>query len=382
MDSNKENKKESSSKKCSAKQSSNAATCAIHNDLKKVVESNKPESKDKKEQQPKKDEKKHSSKKQAEPARQEQQQAKSTDSKTKTEFKSKTEAKSTQAKTKPAAASKTTGATSGKQQQPDEAKNVKSDTLIKMLMSKLEKSAASHATAASPNPHKKPHHKKNKEQIVVPERLKYSKEFLIRVRTDRAHFIKSIYPDIFKAYSYCMSGNAWDPEKYFDIVQFAGDYEKASKKTYVKPHQPQYNHHHQQNKYPNMNQSANKKYVNKNYSPAKYERQHEVPVSAKNEIMAMMNGGQYQQPQQQQQQRIGHKSQTGENVDGRALLSMLKKNQQGPSGSDDLATVLDFLAKNKQHDQTDFLQNLLSKLVVEISNLSISDKLLGIRISF
>ena len=55
----------------------------------------------------------------------------------------------------------------------------------------------------------------------------YTREFLHQIRQERADFIDKILPDIFKAYCYCMKGKLWDPEKYFDIVQFPGeDFEK------------------------------------------------------------------------------------------------------------------------------------------------------------
>lgn len=96
-----------------------------------------------------------------------------------------------------------------------------------------------------------------------PGRYRYTKEFLTQVKVERAEFIDNIYPDIFKAYCYCMNGKYWDPEKYFDIIQYSGEYERIA-------HQP--NLHHQStstfknfnnNKLNNnsqkLNNSANKK---------------------------------------------------------------------------------------------------------------------------
>jgi hypothetical protein len=62
----------------------------------------------------------------------------------------------------------------------------------------------------------------------APRQHRYSKEFLNKVKDERADFISKICPDIFKAYCYCMTGKYWDPEKYFDIVQYSGDYEKIA----------------------------------------------------------------------------------------------------------------------------------------------------------
>lgn len=59
-------------------------------------------------------------------------------------------------------------------------------------------------------------------------RYKYSKEFLMQIRDQRADFIDEIHPDIFKAYCYCMNGKYWDPEKYFDIIQFPGEYDRIA----------------------------------------------------------------------------------------------------------------------------------------------------------
>lgn len=62
---------------------------------------------------------------------------------------------------------------------------------------------------------------------------RYTKDFLQKIREERAKFIEQIYPDIFKAYCYCMNGKYWNPEKYFDVVQyqFPGDFDKIKKNT-------------------------------------------------------------------------------------------------------------------------------------------------------
>lgn len=88
--------------------------------------------------------------------------------------------------------------------------------------------------------------KNSNDKNSMNKRYRYSKEFLMQIRQQRAAFVDQIYPDIFKAYSYCMTGNCWDPEKYFDIIQFQGKYDdvntiQQSKKQYptsnVKAHQ-------------------------------------------------------------------------------------------------------------------------------------------------
>jgi len=63
-------------------------------------------------------------------------------------------------------------------------------------------------------------------------RYRYNKEFLVQIKEQRAAFIDQIYPDIFKAYCYCMNGKFWDPEKYFDIVQFPGEFDRIPSNRY------------------------------------------------------------------------------------------------------------------------------------------------------
>lgn len=86
-------------------------------------------------------------------------------------------------------------------------------------------------------------------------RYKYSKEFLTQIRDQRAGFIDEIYPDIFKAYCYCMNGKYWDPEKYFDIIQFPGEYDR------IPSNRNSYN-----NRSASYNNKSNSKY-NKKYTP-------------------------------------------------------------------------------------------------------------------
>lgn len=86
-------------------------------------------------------------------------------------------------------------------------------------------------------------------------RYKYSKEFLNQINEQRSEFIDQIYPDIFKAYCYCMNGKYWDPEKYFDIIQFPGEFEKI----------PNRNNNTSRN-YNSNNNNNNNSYNNNSYS--------------------------------------------------------------------------------------------------------------------
>lgn len=90
-------------------------------------------------------------------------------------------------------------------------------------------------------------------------RYKYNKEFLMQIREQRAAFIDQIHPDIFKAYCYCMNGKYWDPEKYFDIVQFPGEYDR------IKSNRSNNNYNRSQSYNNNNNKvNTNNKYNKKN----------------------------------------------------------------------------------------------------------------------
>lgn len=54
-------------------------------------------------------------------------------------------------------------------------------------------------------------------------KLRYSREFLNQIREKRSGLIKTILPDTFKVYCSCMSGKHWDPEKYFDMVNYGAE---------------------------------------------------------------------------------------------------------------------------------------------------------------
>lgn len=98
--------------------------------------------------------------------------------------------------------------------------------LIKMMMLMVDKDQTKKANKSF-----KKKNEVNKEPSLIDlvkqdGRYKYNKEFLMQIREQRASFIDQILPDIFKAYCYCMNGKYWDPEKYFDIVQFPGEYDR------------------------------------------------------------------------------------------------------------------------------------------------------------
>lgn len=98
--------------------------------------------------------------------------------------------------------------------------------LIKMMMLMVDKDQ----TKKNDKSFKKKHEKAQEPSLIdlvkQDGRYKYNKEFLMQIREQRASFIDQILPDIFKAYCYCMNGKYWDPEKYFDIVQFPGEFDR------------------------------------------------------------------------------------------------------------------------------------------------------------
>jgi len=69
---------------------------------------------------------------------------------------------------------------------------------------------------------------KQRQQLLSGGKHRYEKEFLLEIRNQRAQFISQIYPELFKAYCYCSNGKYWDPEKYFDVVQFPGEHDRAA----------------------------------------------------------------------------------------------------------------------------------------------------------
>lgn len=58
-------------------------------------------------------------------------------------------------------------------------------------------------------------------------RYRYTKEFLNQINEQRSEFIDQIYPEIFRVYCSCMKGKYWDPEQYFDIIQFPDEFDRS-----------------------------------------------------------------------------------------------------------------------------------------------------------
>jgi len=184
---------------------SNASTSSIHNDLKMILE----ESKDNKKASGKENKKLNKSKDKPKPQRTKKDHNKSKDT-SNTSFNSTTETSSSM--------TVETGNLSPISKTNDL-------NLIKMMMLMVEN-----------NKNGKPINKQMQlERTEEPSlielakqdgRYKYKKEFLMQIREKRAAFIDQIHPDIFKAYCYCMNGKYWDPEKYFDIISFPGDYDR------------------------------------------------------------------------------------------------------------------------------------------------------------
>jgi hypothetical protein len=126
-------------------------------------------------------------------------------------------------------------------------------------------------------------------------KYRYSKDFLNQIRDERAGFIETIYPDIFKAYCYCMNGNHWDPEKYFDIVQYPGEYEKIEQNNY-KSNKTSNNYYKSNNNSNNNNnqqqQMRNNKYHVNNMKPHTNNKQ-----SVNDMLLSMENNDNVDSPQ-------------------------------------------------------------------------------------
>lgn len=131
--------------------------------------------------------------------------------------------------------------------------------LIKMMMLMVDQNNTKKVNKTTRNKHLEAERVEEPSLIDLAKqngRYKYSREFLMEIKDQRSKFIDQIQPEIFKAYCYCMNGKYWDPETYFDIVQFPGDYEKI---------QANRNNNYRSNMY---NKSAGSKYTkNSKYTP-------------------------------------------------------------------------------------------------------------------
>ena len=279
--------------------------------------------------------------------------------------------KSAQAKSKSSG-----GKTMSSEATAEQAKtaNVKSEVnLIKLLAKKIdEKKEPSSSTRGSKHQPKssqtKPAVVKTKPPVdnvappaAAPERLKYSREFLFKIRDERDHFISQISPDVFKAYAYCMSGKYWNPEIYFDIVQYDGAYDKLpSKKTtaYAGNNNHNNNINQLQYKYFNNNANANRKYqnnANKNQSPPDLQ----VPRNSPKGVSEPST--QQQQQKQQQSDIMALLSGSGNmhaNPD-QVLLGMLKYS----TGQSQMCHGLDNYLSSSSYKkpQPSSIENILSK---------------------
>jgi hypothetical protein len=179
---------------------------------------------------------------------------------------------------------------------------------------------------------KQPQQQHQQQQQQQPRQHRYSKEFLLKVKDERAAFIAAnICPDIFKAYCYCMTGKHWDPEKYFDIVQNLANPLFSEKPAAVR-NKPRPNF-----VQPKRNFTAN----NNNTKP--YNR-------ANNQY------------QQQHQQNI----QKSTDMD-KALLNLLKKNDK-PANNTSPATVPVTAAASLQKQDGVALMEILNKKHTNIIN--------------
>jgi hypothetical protein len=167
---------------------------------------------------------------------------------------------------------------------------------------------------------------------------RYGKDFLMNIKEKKSSLIDNIYPDIFKAYCYCTSGKYWDPEKYFDIVQYPGEYDRAQKV--------------EQNKQRNQMQNRQKRYANQPQHQQQHQQiQHRGPKTN------------YKQHQNDKK----HISNTSlENTERRKssaqadkiLLSLIKKSSDKDSKSEE--NLLNMLQKpHQEHSDKKILQELL-----------------------
>lgn len=183
----------------------------------------------------------------------------------------------------------------------------------------------------------------NLETSSTKRNYRYSKEFLTKIREERAAFIDEIYPDIFKAYCYCMNGKYWCPEKYFDVLQyqFPNDFDKIRK----------------QKKYSSMitnnqNQRKSLNYRNNNNNNMRKMNKNRA-VSTSGTTMAS------------ESQEVKQKSNSSLNI---ASI----ENQQMKSDAD---RILMDLIKPKSQEATNSCENLIDKLLPKSPSKNILDML-------
>lgn len=198
-------------------------------------------------------------------------------------------------------------------------------------------------------------------------RYRYTKEFLNQINEQRAEFIDQIYPDIFKAYCYCMNGKYWDPEKYFDIIQFPGEYDKIPNKNNrsynnnnnsnnnTSGYQQKQHYHQQQNQQQRRRNTSTSNYNKSNLltpstsvlSTADSPQPLQVPKNSPKLV------GQQDQPQQQHRLNMSANSQKNNKENKKRLnniLSTLGVDSQSVK-SNDADKILLNLIKNKEPQQ-------------------------------
>jgi hypothetical protein len=136
--------------------------------------------------------------------------------------------------------------------------NNSSVNLVKIMMKMIENNKLTNSQEKLPT-------QPSLETVLNSQKSKYryTREVLHQIRNERAELINKIMPDIFKAYCYCVNGKLWDPEKYFDIVQFPGeDFEKLQRQK----QQQQNSFNNNKNRYNNRSGSSFHKGANANGS--------------------------------------------------------------------------------------------------------------------
>jgi len=192
-------------------------------------------------------------------------------------------------------------------------------------------------------------------------RYKYSKEFLTQIREQRASFIDQIQPEVFKAYCYCMSGKYWDPEKYFDIVQFPGEFNKSN---YTRT-----NSYNRSNSYKQANNKYPKKYTpNTTFNNKNNNSYNSNSRSMGTTPVAISHYQQDESPQPLQVPKNSPKFDVKSNKD--KILESLGLNMNKPNLDADKILLGLIKKENSQLDQTSSnLMNILNNKQTPTSNI-------------
>jgi len=151
-------------------------------------------------------------------------------------------------------------------------------------------------------------------------KYRYTKDFLKQIKHERVNLIENIcYPDIFRTFCGCVNGKQWDPERYFDMIQYPDNIHGEKQKM---------NYHNNNKSNRKYNNSHQKGMLSMDSSAVESPQPLQVPKNS---------------PKSAQSIKTSKKSNKKEENPDNILLNLLKKNAQPKQNNN----ILDLL-NNKQ----------------------------------